>query len=55
MAKSDVHSKAMVLLLLLIVTPIMGFCNSMFCYSLFCVHSSFAIILMEKERAGCFA
>ena len=35
----------------------MGSCNgSMFCCALRCVHSSFAIILMEKrERAGCFA
>ena len=45
---------------LLIVTPIVGFCNcSMFCCALLCVHSSFAIILMgkrerERERAGCF-
>ena len=41
--------------LLLIATPIVGFCNwSMFC-ALLCVHSSFAIILMGEERAGCFA
>ena len=36
---------------LLIVTPIVGFCNcSMFCYALLCVHSSFAIILMGKRE-----
>ena len=34
----------------------MGFCNcSMFCWALLCVHSSFAIILMGEEGAGCFA
>ena len=34
---------------LLIVAPIVGFCKfSMFCCSLLCVHSSFAIILMRK-------
>ena len=43
-------SKA-VILLLLIVTPIVGFCNnSMFSCTLLCVHSSFAIILMEKRE-----
>ena len=37
-------------LLLLVVTPIAGFCNcSMFWCALLCVHSSFAII------SGCFA
>ena len=47
------HSKAVDSLL--IVTPILGFCNCcMFCCALLCVHSSFAIILMGKrERAGC--
>ena len=41
--------------LLFIVTPIVGVCNcSMFCCTLFYVHSSFAIILVGK-RAGCFA
>ena len=41
---------------LLIITPIVGFCNcSMFCWALLCVHSSFAIILDGEERAGCFA
>ena len=36
--------------LLLVVTPIAGFCNcSIFCFVLLCVHSSFAII------SGCFA
>ena len=40
---------------LLIVALIVGFCNcSMFCCA-FCVHFSFAIILMGEERAGCFA
>ena len=35
---------------MLIVTPIVGFFNcSMFCCSLFYVHSSFAIILMGKR------
>ena len=39
---------------MLIVTPIVGFCNcSMFCCMLLYVHSSFAINLMGK-RAGCF-
>ena len=34
----------------------MGFCNcSMFSSALLCVHSSFTIILMGKERAGCLA
>ena len=42
---------------LFIVTPIVGICGcSMFCCTLFYVHSSVAIILMgKKERAGCFA
>ena len=36
---------------LLIVTPLVGFCNcSMFCCALLCVHSSFAIILMGKRE-----
>ena len=36
---------------LLVVTPIMGFCNcSMFCCVLLCVHSSIAIILMGKRE-----
>ena len=36
---------------LLIVTPIVGFCNcSMFCYALLCVHSSFAKILVGKRE-----
>ena len=43
---------------LLIVTPIVGFCNcSMFCCAFCCAikdHSSFASISMGK-RAGCFA
>ena len=46
----SVRSKAMVLLLL-IVTPIVEFCNcSMFCYALRYVHFSFAIILMGKRE-----
>ena len=48
-ALAAVYSKAVVPLLL-IVTPIVGFCNcSMFCCVLLCVHSSFAIISMERE------
>ena len=36
---------------LLIVTPIVGFCNcSMFCCVLLCIHSSFAIISMGKTE-----
>ena len=36
---------------LFIVTPIVGVCNcSMFCYTLLCVRSSIAIILMEKKE-----
>ena len=36
---------------LLIVTPIVGVCNcSIFCCALLYVHSSFAIILMEKRE-----
>ena len=55
MALAAARSKVVVLLLLLIVTPIVGFCNcSMFCCALFCVHSSFANILMGK-RSGCIA
>ena len=53
MALAAARSKAVVLLLL-IVTSIVGFCNcSMFCCALLCVHSSFAIISMG--RACCFA
>ena len=50
------YSKTMDLLLMIVI-PIVGFCNcSMFCCALLCVHSSFAIILMcVEERAGCFA
>ena len=41
----------MVVLLLLIDTPIVGFCNcSMFCCALLYVHSSFAIILIGKRE-----
>ena len=40
---------------LLIVTPIVGFCNcSMFCCALLCIHSSFAIILMGKTELVTF-
>ena len=36
---------------LLIVTPIVGFCNcSMFCCALLCIISSFAIISMGKTE-----
>ena len=36
---------------LLIVTSIVGFCNcSVFCCAVFCVNSSFAIILMGKRE-----
>ena len=36
---------------MLIVTPIVGFCNcSMFCCALLYVHSSFAIILMGARE-----
>ena len=49
-ALAAVCSKAVVLLLL-IVTPVVGFCNcSMFCCALLCVHSCFAIILMGKRE-----
>ena len=37
---------------LFIVTPIVGFCNcSMFCSTLFYVHSSIAIILIGKRES----
>ena len=37
---------------MLIVTPIVGFCNpSMFCCALLYVHSSFAIIFMGKRES----
>ena len=40
---------------MLIVTPIVGFCNcSMFCYALLYVHSSFAIVLMGKRELVAF-
>ena len=52
-AWAAVHSKAVVLLLL-IVTSIVRFCGcSKFCfvfYALLCVHSSFAIILLGKRE-----
>ena len=54
MALAAVRSKAVVLLLLirlLIVTPIVGFCYcSMFCCALLCVHSIIAIISMGKRE-----
>ena len=38
-------------LLLLIVTPNVGFCNcSMFCCALLCIHYSFEIILTGKRE-----
>ena len=41
--------------LLLIVTPIVGFCNcSIFCCALIYVHSSFAIIFMGKRELVAF-
>ena len=53
-----VRSKAVVLLVL-IVTPNVRFCNcSMFCCALLCVHSSFAIILIAfalVSRDRCMA
>ena len=53
-ALATVRSKAVVLLLL-IITSIVGFCNcSMFCCALFYVHSSFAIILMGKRELVAF-
>ena len=49
-ALAAVCSKVVVLLLF-IVNPVVGFCNcSMFCCVLLCVHSCFAIILMEKRE-----
>ena len=41
---------------LLFVAPIVGFCVcSMFCCTLLCILSSFAIIMHDgEERAGCF-
>ena len=40
-----------VVYLLLIVSPIVGFCNcSMLCCVLLCVHSSFAIISTKKRE-----
>ena len=43
--------------LLFIVAPIVcgGSVWSLFCYSALCVLSSFAIILVGEERAGCLA
>ena len=53
-AFAAVSSNAVVLFLvdsLLIVAPIVGFCNcSMFCCALLCVHSSFEIILLGKRE-----
>ena len=47
MALAAVRSKALVQLLL--IRPIVGFCNcAMFCCALLCVHSSCAIISMGK-------
>ena len=51
-AYADVCSKAVIVIdSLLIVTPIVGFCNCfIFCCALLCVHSSFALILMGKRE-----
>ena len=46
-----IRSGSVVVDSLLIVTPIVGFCNcSMFCCALLCVHYSFAIIAMGKRE-----
>ena len=52
MAYDDVHSKAVVLLLLILYFPsfVGVMCLSLFCYALLCVHSSFAIILERKRK-----
>ena len=54
-AKADVRSKKVVLLLL--IYCLMHFpmfvgvlCLSLFCYALLCVHSSFAFILKRKKK-----
>ena len=53
MALAAVRSKAVVLLL---IDLIVEFCNcSTFCCALLFVYSSFAIISMGEDRAGCFA
>ena len=56
MAQAVVRSKAVVLLMVFIYC-LMYFplfvgvlCLSLFCYALFCVHSSFAIILKRKRK-----
>ena len=52
---ADFLSKTNKLDSLLIVTPIVGFCNcSMFCCALLCVHSSFAIISMGIRELFAF-
>ena len=46
-----VDSMLILVVLMLIFTPIVGFCNcSMFCSALLYFHSSFATILMEKRE-----
>ena len=54
MALAAVQSKgggSVIVDLLLIVTPIVGFCNcSILCCALLCVHSSFAIISTGKRE-----
>ena len=55
MAQTAVHSKAVVLLLLIYCLMYFPFfvgvlCLSLFCYALLCVHSSFAIILKRKRK-----
>ena len=59
-AYDAVLSKAVVVMLLICcfiyVQLFAGaLCWSLFCYALLCVLHSFAIILDEEERAGCFA
>ena len=56
MAESAVHSRVVVMLLLIIYC-LMYFplfvavlCLSLFCYALLCVHSSFTIILKRKRK-----
>ena len=49
--KRYIYSGSVFVDLVLIVTPIVEFCNSsMFCCALLCVHSSFAIISMGKRE-----
>ena len=55
LAKASVHSKVVVLWLLvccLMYLPLFVgvLCLNLFCYALLCVHSSFAIILKRKRK-----